>query len=133
MMTCSVNKQLTVSLAGVSMAVLYLSLHLAVFTGLARINQLMWRMERGRIRNSQRKNCSSVFVRKIYLMWWGGGDLCHNNVRNISNTFLGQTMPTCIHNMASVSTSYMHSMFYISICSTPTYTYRHNMPDIHAQ
>ena len=45
------------------MAVLYLSLHLAVFTGLARINQLMWRMERGRIRNSQRKNCSSVFVR----------------------------------------------------------------------
>ena len=33
MMTCSVNKQLTVSLAGVSMAI-YLSLHLAVFTGL---------------------------------------------------------------------------------------------------
>ena len=109
MMTCSVNKQLTVSLAGVSMAVLYLSLHLAVFTGLARINQLMWHMERGRIRNSQRKNCSSVFVRKIYLMWWGGGDLCHNNVRNISNTFLGQTMPTCIHNMASVLKHVIHA------------------------
>ena len=91
------------------MAVLYLSLHLAVFTGLPRINQLMWHMERGRIRNSQRKNCSSVFVRKIYVMWWGGGDLCHNNVRNISNTFLGQTMPTCIHNMASVLKHVIHA------------------------
>ena len=100
MMTCSVNKQLTVNLAGVSMAVLYLSLHLAVFTGLARINQLMWRMERGRIRNSQRKNCSSVFCAKnLSDVVGGGGDLCHNNVRNVSNTFLGQTMPTCIHNM----------------------------------
>ena len=36
MMTCSVNMQLTVSLAGISMA-RYLSLHLAVFTGEARL------------------------------------------------------------------------------------------------
>ena len=66
MMTCSVNKQLTVSLAGVSMAVLNLSLNLAVFTGLVRINQLMWRMDRGRIRNCERKNCSSIFVRSQF-------------------------------------------------------------------
>ena len=40
--------------------------------------------------------------------------MCRNNVHNISNmsiTFLGQLMPTCNHNIAHVSTSYMHSIF----------------------
>ena len=74
MMTCSVNKQLTVSLAGVSMAVLYLSLHLAVFIGLARINQLMWRMERGIEYGIVSGKIVRPFLCEVsYLMWWAGG------------------------------------------------------------
>ena len=73
MMTCSVHKQLTVSLAGVSMAVLYLSLHLAVFTGFARINQLMWRWSEVEYGIVSGKIVRPFLCEVSSLMWWGGG------------------------------------------------------------